>query len=168
MLLALLVALPNAERAWKEGVWAPRDGRTYVIETAREVITARPTGAQDPPLDAAPGTAVQFAIEDRRVYVRAGTTEHVLDLVASAPKYADTYGALGSGHYITAVAPGGTTVTLEDGSRWDVDPRQHFAVAGWQPDDLISVRRSTSDPDFAYEIDNTSQDDGAPANFRVR
>jgi len=67
-----------------------------------------------------------------------------------------------------SIRPGGTQLTLEDGSRWDIDPRQYFAVANWQPDDLISIRREESDPDFSFEVDNTTQDDGSLANFRIR
>jgi hypothetical protein len=63
---------------------------------------------------------------------------------------------------------GGKLVTLEDGSQWDIDPRVQFVVADWQPDDLISIRRSTDEPAFAFEIDNTSRDDGALANLRAR
>ena len=62
----------------------------------------------------------------------------------------------------------GVSVTLEDGSRWDIDPRVQFSVADWQPDDLVTLRRSTDDPAYRYEVDNTSRDDGALANYRVR
>ena len=67
---------------------------------------------------------------------------------------------------------GYTALQLGVGSRKPANvakaERQHFAVADWHPDDLIAVRRSTSDPDFAFEVDNTTQDDGAMANYRVR
>ena len=62
------------------------------------------------------------------VYVLdAKRAEHALTLLGIADKYSKSYAAVGSGHYIKAVAPGGTQVTLEDGSRWDIDDRQHFA-----------------------------------------
>lgn len=138
-----------------------------MLETARDLVTATVT-ADTGEVTAKPGEAVQLAIEGRVVYVRqpAGP-ERSLTLVERAPKYSSDYRAVGSGHYIKSVAPGGTQVVLEDGSRWDIDPRQHFAVAAWQPDDLVSVRRSDDD-DFAFEVDNTSQDDGSLANYRVR
>jgi len=159
-----------ADRAWKTGMWGhPTDDRVYVIETAREVITAEAAGsASQSRIAAEADTRVQFAIDGQTLYVLgADKVEHALKLVGAVPKYSNTYSALGGGHYIKSVAPGGTSVTLEDGSRWDMDPGQYFAIAGWQPDDLISVRRSTDSPDFAFEVDNTSQDDGAMANHRV-
>ena len=171
VLLCVSVPASAAERAWKTGTWAPRtETGAYVIETARDVITGEAAaGASGPAIAAAPGARVQFAIDGKTLYVLgADKVEHALTLVGSAARYSVTYAALGGGHYVTAVAPGGTSITLEDGSRWDMDPGQHFAVAGWQPDDLIAVRRSTSSPAFAYEVDNTSQDDGALANHRAR
>jgi hypothetical protein len=160
-----------AERAWRTGTWADRrEGRVYVIESAREVITGEATAADNErSLAAEPGTTVQFAIEGRTLYVLdAEKVEHTLTLVESVAKYSNDYAALGGGHYLKAVAPDGRSVTLEDGSRWDMDPLQQFVVAGWQPDDLITVRRSTDDPAFAYEVDNTSQDNGTLANHRAR
>jgi hypothetical protein len=165
--LLLVAAGAAAERAWKSGTWVARTSSgAYAVETATDVITAESTGET---LAATPGTDVQFAIEGRTLYVRdAQGTEHALTLLESNPKYSKNYAAVGSGHFITSVAPGGTQVTLEDGSRWDIDERQHFAVAGWQVDDLISIRREEGDPGFAFEIDNTTQDDGSLANYRVR
>ena len=116
-----------------------------------------------------PGTSVQYAIDGRTLYVLdTEKVEHALALVKVDTRYSSNYSAPGSGHYIKAVAPGGISVTLEDGSHWDVDPRTHFSVAAWQPEDLISVRRSHDDPSYAYEIDNTSRDEGSLANYRVR
>ena len=159
-----------ADRNWKTGVWATAsNGRVYVIESASEFISGEAPEAGAAPLSATSGSAVQYAIEQQTLYVLDGEkVEHPLRLVGSSPKYSTSYQALGGGHYIKAVSPGGTRVTLEDGSRWDMDPRQYFAVADWQPDDLISVRRSTSDKAFAFEVDNTSRDDGALANRLTR
>ena len=159
-----------AERSWKTGVWATTSsGRVYVIEAATEFISGEAPETGAAPLSATSGSAVQYAIEQQTLYVLdREKVEHPLRLVGSSPKYSTAYGALGGGHYIKAVSPGGTRVTLEDGSRWDMDPRQHFAVADWQPDDLISVRRSNDDKAFAFEVDNTSRDDGALANHLTR
>lgn len=171
VLFWVCVPASAAERSWKTGTWAPRtEAGAYVIETARDIITGEAAGgAGEPALASAPGTHVQFAIDGKTLYVLgADKVELALALVGSAAKYSVTYAAVGSGHYLTAVAPGGTSITLEDGSRWDMDAGQYFAIVAWQPDDLISVRRSTSSPAFAYEVDNTSQDDGALANLRVR
>jgi hypothetical protein len=172
-ILVLCACAPTAgaERAWRTGAWAePHEGRVYVIEAARDIVTGEVDSARnEPPLTAEPGTSVQFAIEGRTLYVLdAAEVEHALTLVGSASKYSSDYSALGGGHYVKAVARDGQSITLEDGSRWDMDPLQHFAVAGWQADDLITIRRSTDDPAFAYEIDNTSQDDGSLANHRAR
>jgi hypothetical protein len=172
ILLCVLVVTPlavsrGAERAWKAGTWSSAAQGAYAIETPTQVITAESPGSTT--LDATAGTDVQYAIEAQTVYVLdAQRTEHALKLRGIADKYSKSYAAVGSGHYIKAVAAGGTQVTLEDGSRWDIDPRRHFAVARWQPDDLISIRREEDDPQFSFEIDNTSEDDGALANYRVR
>lgn len=166
-LLTFVTSSSAAERTWQAATWAPRADASYVLETARTIVTANAT-AETGELTATPGERVQLAIDGRVVYVRlASGSEHTLQLVDTAQKYSADYRAAGSGHYIRSVAPGGTQVVLEDGSRWDMDPRQHFAVAEWQPEDLISVRRANDD-DFAFEIDNTTQDDGALANYRIR
>jgi len=167
VLLALVAPVAAAERAWQNGTWTTRTASgAYAIETRTDVITGESSSGET--LAATAGTAVQFAIEGQTLYIRDGTTEHRLKLTGSGPKYAKTYPSVGSGHFIKSVAPGGVQVTLEDGSRWDIDPRQYFAVAGWQTDDLISIRREEGDPDFSFEMDNTTQDDGSLANFRVR
>ena len=167
LLLTLVASVAAAERVWRNGTWAPRNSSgAYTIETQTDVITGESGSGET--LAATAGTAVQFAIEGQTLYIRDGDTEHSLKLTGSGPKYAKTYASVGSGHFIKAVARGGTQVTLEDGSRWDIDPRQYFAVAGWQADDLIAIRREEGDPDFSFEIDNTTQDDGSLANFRVR
>jgi hypothetical protein len=169
ILLSICAVTAAAERAWKTGAWAPRaESGAYTIETPTDLITGEAGAGAAAPKDSA-GAAVQFAIEGQTLYVLdPDKTEHALKLLASRPKYSPDYPATGAGHFIKSVAPGGTSVTLEDGSRWDVDPRQHFAVAGWQVEDLMSVRRSNDDPAFAFEIDNTTQDDGALANYRIR
>ncbi|MGC4082573.1 MAG: hypothetical protein QM736_10795 [Vicinamibacterales bacterium] len=134
----LLVATssPSAQRTWTTGTWEPRDGRTFVIDGPRDIVTADPpqSGSAEP--EATAGNAVQFSVDGRTVYVKGtGTTEYALVLRAVTPKYSGNYTAVGSGHYIKSVGPGGTTIVLEDGSRWDMDPRQHFAIVEWQPED---------------------------------
>jgi len=167
VLLVLAVSATAAQRVWQKGAWGSRTSSgLYTIETATDVITGEASGGE--PLTATAGTAVQFAIEGQALYVREGDAERRLTLTDSGPKYSKNYAAIGGGHFIKTVAAGGTQVTLEDGSRWDIDPRQYFAVANWQSDDLISIRREESDPAFSFEIDNTSRDDGSLANFRVR
>jgi len=171
--LTLLVAgalAVAAERNWKPGVWATSsDGRIYIIESASEFISGEVPEGGAAPMSATSGSAVKYAIEQQTLYVLDGEkVEHPLRLMGSSPKYSTSYGALGGGHFIKVVSPGGSRITLEDGSRWDMDPRQYFAVADWGPDDLISVRRSNDDKAFAFEVDNTSLDDGALANHLTR
>jgi hypothetical protein len=59
----------------------------------------------------------------------------------------------------------GLIVTLEDNSVWELDPRSQFFTVEWQPFEGISVRRSDSEQNFNYEIDNTERDDGALARY---
>jgi hypothetical protein len=157
-----------AERAWKEGVWLASDDRAVVVlEGERDVITAEPLAGQS--ISPAAGTQVKYAVEGSALYVLdTDQEERRLRIRATAPKYSTSYAALGGGHYIKAVAPDGSQVTLEDGSRWDIDARVQFSTAAWQPMEGIAIRRSTDEPAFSYEIDNTDRDDGALANHRVR
>jgi hypothetical protein len=158
------------QRSWKDGTWGPRDERQVIVETDTQIISGQPV-ATAPPRDwsGEPGSTVRYAIDGSTLYVLdEHGQEHALTLGETAAKYTSDYGAVGSGHFIKTVARGGVAITLEDGSRWDIEPRQHFAVAGWQADDLITVRRSTDDPAFVFELDNTTQDDGALANRRAR
>lgn len=158
-----------AERVWQEAVWGPRTNGQYLLETSREIVTASAT-ADTGDLPVTPGGQVQVAIEGRVVYVRQGSgPEHSLALTEAVLKHSSDYRAVGSGHYITSVAPGGAQVVLEDGSRWDIDPRQQFAVTNWQAEDLIAVRRADDEEkQFVFELDNTTQDNGTLANYRIR
>jgi hypothetical protein len=82
----------------------------------------------------------------------------------SAPATASaTYDALGSGHRLRAVSQDGRYVTLEDGSRWEIHPRDRFRTIDWEADASISVRTTRAEDGYAYEIVNTSDDDGVMA-----
>ncbi len=168
--LLLSLGAAGAEHTWKPAAWAfPPDGRTYVLESATEFITGEMPEGDSPAIAVTVGDAVQYDIEQRTlVILDAQKREHSLRLVSSVRKYSPNYDALGGGHYIKAIARDGSRVTLEDGSRWDIDPRLKFLVSGWATDDLISVRRSNDEAAFTFEIDNTSQDDGALANRLTR
>jgi hypothetical protein len=160
-----------AERAWKTGTWQPRsESRGYVVETERTLVTtAAPSGADDAALAARDGAEVRYVLEKGTIVLRdAHGGEHPLAIVSSAEKYSGEYNAVGGGHLVKTVAADGSRVTLEDGSRWDMDESRRFAIAEWQNDDLIFVRRHPDDPDFAFDLENTTQDDGALANHRVR
>ena len=82
--------------------------------------------------------------------------------VAAAAAY-DAYDALGSGHLLRAVTDGGRLLALEDGSRWEVHPRDRFRTIDWEPEAGISVRTTRPEDGFGYEIVNTTIDDGALA-----
>jgi hypothetical protein len=66
---------------------------------------------------------------------------------------------------IKMISSDGLTLTLEDNSVWDLDPRSQFFTVEWQPLEGISVRRSDPERGFNYEIDNTDKDDGALARY---
>ena len=78
------------------------------------------------------------------------------------------YDAPGSGHLLRAVAENGRFLTLEDGSRWEIHPRDRFRTAEWEPDSSISVRTTRPDDGYSYEIVNTSVDDSAPGRLVSR
>ena len=75
VLLALVASVTAAERAWRNGTWAPgASSGAYVIETRTDVITGESGSGET--LTATSGTAVQFAIEGQTLYVRDGNSEH--------------------------------------------------------------------------------------------
>ncbi len=76
-----------------------------------------------------------------------------------------SYDALGSGHRLRAVSESGRYLTLEDGSRWEIHPRDRFRTIDWETDASISVRTTRSEDGYAYEIVNTTEDDGALAKL---
>ena len=73
--------------------------------------------------------------------------------------------ALGSGHLLREVTPDGRYVILEDGSRWEIHPRDRFQTVDWEPDASIAVRTTRSEDGFAFEVVNTTTDEGALAKF---
>jgi hypothetical protein len=159
------------DRTWTDGVWvASIDAHTYTIETTAEIVTAiDPQPRPERAMTTTEGNHVSLAIIGRTVYVRdAAHAEHPLELVSRGPKYSRTYTAAGSGHFIKSITSDGSTITLEDGSRWDIDARALFEVAEWQPLEAIAIRPSTDDPGFGYEMDDIDRDDGVLANHRVK
>ena len=83
----------------------------------------------------------------------------------ASPALSPTYDALGSGHRLRAVSQDGRYVTLEDGSRWEIHPRDRFRTIDWEPDVSISVRTTRAEDGYAYEVVNTNDDDGAMARL---
>jgi hypothetical protein len=167
--MALIAALWSptaaADRKWQTGAWRESgDARTYVIatKTIRVHLEDGP-GSERRSLEVAVGTPVKFAIEGSRAFVldrRGG--EHELHVLRTVDL---NYTATGAGHYIKAMSDAGLRVTLEDNSVWELDPRSQFFTIEWEAFQGIAVRRSDSEQNFDYEIDNIETDDGALARY---
>ena len=175
MLAAIVLAVvavaggQPADRAWQTGKWgaatvsARGNVRTYVIDADDARYETQVTVALGTaPLKTTAGAPVTFAVEKDIVYVvyagEDGNTERQLHLVKTTRKL-KTYSAAGAGHFIRAIGEAGRTITLEDGSVWDVDPRTQFKAAGWEPLTGITVHATEEDPDFNYILNNTDVDD---------
>ena len=81
---------------------------------------------------------------------------------------ATRYAALGSGHVLREVTPDGRYVTLEDGSRWEVHPRDRFQTADWEISANMAVRTTRAEDAYEYELVNTQADEGVLARFAPR
>jgi hypothetical protein len=167
--IALMAALWSptvaADRKWQTGTWRDSgDARTYVIatKTIRLHLEDGPRSERRA-LEAPAGAPVKFAIESNRAFVldRQGA-EHELHVVRTVDL---NYTATGGGHYIKATSGDGLRVTLEDNSVWELDPRSQFFTIEWEALQGIAVRRSDSEQNFDYEIDNIETDDGALARY---
>ena len=155
---------------------AMADVRRFIIETddmRLEMEDTVPIGRRS--IDVTVGGMVMFALEKSAVYVRdPGGKEHKLRLIkkidragtpaSDAAKKA--YAALGGGHVVRAVSDAGRYVTLEDGSKWEIDPWARYLTVEWESSASVTVRpASREDAGFGYELINTSTDDGALANL---
>jgi len=154
-----------ADRKWQTGVWRDSgDTRTYVIVagTVRFHLEDIPP-ADTRALEAPAGASVKFAVEGSRAFVLdRRNVEHEMRVLRTVDL---NYTATGSGHFIKAMAADGLRVTLDDNSVWDLDPRSQFFTIEWQALEGISVRRSDSEQNFNYEIDNIDRDEGALARY---
>lgn len=147
--------------------------RVFVIETDEATYELKDTvPINRRSIDVDVGAPVTFAVEKNTVYVRgADGAEHKLRLTkktmkdAAASPGANRYAALGGGHLLREVTKDGRFVTLEDGSRWEIHPRDRFQTAEWGADASIAVRAARADEGYAYEIVNTHTDEGALARF---
>jgi hypothetical protein len=172
LIMALIAALSSAtgaaDRKWQTGTWRDSgDARTYVITTATiRLYLEDGQGSERRALEAPAGTPVKFVIEGSRAFVldRQGA-EHELHVLRTVDL---NYTATGGGHYIKAMSEDGLRVTLEDNSIWELDPRSQFFTVEWEALQGIVVRRSDSEQNFDYEIDNTNTDDGALARYTPR
>ena len=76
------------------------------------------------------------------------------------------------GFYVDTVSDGGRYITLEDGTVWEVQLDHRAAVAGWERDNFVEVRRIAA-PTGDYEwlltkADNTEWRAAARLVGRVR
>jgi hypothetical protein len=155
------------------------DVSRFIIETddvRLEMEDTVPIGRQS--IDVTVGGMVRFALEKSAVYVRdQDGKEHKLRLIkkidragtpaSDAAKKA--YPALGGGHVVRAVSDAGRYVTLEDGSKWEIDPWARYLTVEWESSASVTVRPALrEDAGFGYELINTSTDDGALANLVPR
>jgi hypothetical protein len=172
-LSTLLIGQPVADRAWQPGKWADIPAsrgraniRTYAIDTEDfhyEVEEPPAPGTQ--PLKTRPGASVAFAVESDIVYIREDDgREHRLRLLKSTRKLKH-YPSAGPGHFIRATADGGQTITLEDGSVWEIDPTKQFTTEEWRPLDGITVHAKPEEFGFNYILNNADADDWALARL---
>ena len=163
--LAMSTTSLAADRKWQNGVWRDSgDLRTYVIVAGSVRLHLEDVPPSDKrALDAPAGTSVKFAVEGSRVFVLdRREVEHELRVLRTVDL---NYTAIGAGHFIKAISADGLRVTLDDNSIWDLDPRSQFFTIEWQAFEGIAVRRSDSEQNFDYEIDNTDRDEGALARY---
>ncbi len=158
-----------AVRAWQIGKWgvASSSGRgnvrAYAIDTDDARYDVQETVASGvAPIKTTVGAPVSFALDNDNsniVYIREnGNAERQFHLVKTTRKL-KPYGAAGPGHFIRAIGDGGGTITLEDGSVWNVDLRTQFKVAEWEALAGITVHATEEDPDFNYILNNADEDD---------
>ncbi|HZP47685.1 MAG TPA: hypothetical protein VFB07_04080 [Vicinamibacterales bacterium] len=152
------------------------DVRVFTIDTDEATYVLRDTvPITRRSIDAEIGAAVTFAVEKNTVYVRdANGAEHKLRLTKKTPKAASptagatTYAALGGGHLLRDVSGDGRFLMLEDGSRWEIHPRDRFQAQDWDVNTSLTVRTTRAEDGYGFEIVNTQTDEGALARFVPR
>jgi hypothetical protein len=83
---------------------------------------------------------------------------------AQPPSSGEVYFDTGSGHWIQDITPDGAVITLEDGSRWLVDPIDRLDTELWLAVDDITVLDG-SNPSYPYRLIDTDPG-GGPADAR--
>jgi hypothetical protein len=151
--------------------------RVFIIETADtryEMKDTVPITRRSVEVNV--GGPVTFAVEKNTVYVRdANGTEHKLRLTKKTAKSeteaatsSTTYAALGGGHLLRESSEHGRFLMLEDGSRWEIHPRDRFQTDDWEPNASLTVRTTRAEDGYGFEIVNTQTDEGALARFVPR
>jgi hypothetical protein len=168
-LLAASVVAQAADRQWQTGVWAkpsiapaPKTAtpyRNYTIDAEKFTLDLQETIAKGQnAIASVPGTPVTFAVENDMVYVKEGEVERALRLIKGTLKL-KSYSAAGGGHYIKAIGSGGFTITLEDNSVWDIDPRGLYKTEAWEALQGISIRPTEQNNGFNYEVSDIDTDE---------
>jgi len=151
---------------------AMADVRRMVIETGTARYEIEDTALVNrQSFEISLGAMVTFAVEKNSVYIRMGDgSERRLRLIKKSDRIASEsgqksgYAGLGGGHVLKAIAEKGRLITLEDGSRWEISPRDLYQTADWEPSANITVRAlPREEGGFGYELINTSTDEGAVA-----
>jgi hypothetical protein len=171
---ALSVLAQTAGRDWQKGTWASSPTsrgraavRSYTIETSDFQYELEETaGRGADPLPAGAGQPVTFAVDKDAVFIRIDdATERQLRLVKTTRKL-KTYASAGTGHFIKAIGEGGKTLTLEDGSVWEIEPGTQYEIGSvWQPLHGIDVRSSEEEDGFNYSLSNIDLDRGTMARL---
>jgi len=74
------------------------------------------------------------------------------------------YTGTSSAHRITAASLDGSTITLEDGSRWLISPLAEYVTVLWHVKDGIAVTHG-SDPGYPYQLVDARDGSAASARF---
>jgi hypothetical protein len=144
--------------------------RIFIIETDDlhlELQDTVPIGRRS--IEVRIGGPITFALEKNTAYLKDEEgIEHKFRVTKKTARTRDReaarpYDALGSGHLLRRVTDDGRFVTLEDGSRWEVHPRDRFQTVDWEVNASMTVRTTRGDGGYDYELVNTQVDEGALA-----
>ena len=75
-----------------------------------------------------------------------------------------TYSKLGPGHWIKSVSKNGKAITLEDSSRWEIDPADAQSAAAWPNATPISVGKPGGS--YPYQLIDASQNKAVHARYK--
>jgi hypothetical protein len=79
------------------------------------------------------------------------------------------YPGVGSGHWVSEVKSGGSTILLNDWSEWEINSSSRHLVADWLPTTQITVVESDQPRgEYAYLLVNKMEDETALARYKGR